>query len=138
MPPSLFSRLCSTAGGEETGCYLLCWCLQPEDGKSEGCHARVLFEYVNASTAQEPANASSVLEAMRPMVLEAISSARLQARLNGQLFDIEDLLAEPEAEKYVQEVATKFQISLGEVRAYIKEIYEQSEQTAAEPTESDA
>ncbi|MGA8224326.1 MAG: DUF4326 domain-containing protein [Candidatus Acidiferrales bacterium] len=35
------------------GKNLLCWCLQPEDvdgvkvTKAEGCHARVLFEYVN-------------------------------------------------------------------------------------------
>jgi hypothetical protein len=38
---------------ELRGKNLLCWCLQPEnvDGvkvtKAEGCHARVLFEYVN-------------------------------------------------------------------------------------------
>jgi hypothetical protein len=38
---------------ELRGKNLLCWCLQPEDvdgvkvTKPEGCHARVLFEYVN-------------------------------------------------------------------------------------------
>jgi Domain of unknown function (DUF4326) len=41
------------------GRNLLCWCLQPEDidglkvTKPEGCHARVLFEYVNRDEGKE-------------------------------------------------------------------------------------
>ena len=44
---------------ELCGKNLLCWCLQPEDvdgakiTKPEGCHARVLFEYVNRNEVKE-------------------------------------------------------------------------------------
>ncbi len=44
---------------ELRGNNLLCWCLQPEDvdgvkvTKPEGCHARVLFEYVNRNEKKE-------------------------------------------------------------------------------------